>query len=276
MATGNPNYGNYTGSSYGANAAEIAARAGMGGQYVPAPTGRVPMVYMGKPYEKPVTSPYYGSTTTAESAAKAVKNQAYFTLDAADQHIWSLQPEERDRLGDLSSRIVGWDARGLFDTQRGLWGNAVQVAAMRGGETTPWDVLEENAADAALRGSSGSGGGGFGGGGGGSAGPSVVVNLTNPSDAQALVDQALQQYLGRDASPKERDRFLKLLNQAEAKNPLYRDESLAMGGLNPQQAAKEFAMSRDDAAEFMVNTQYMDWFMEKIARDETEGIESGL
>ena len=49
-----------------------------------------------------------------------------------------------------------------------------------------------------------------------------------------------------------------------------------MGGMNPQQAAKEFALSRKDAAEYMANTQYTDWLLEKAANDPTEGIESGL
>ena len=105
---------------------------------------------------------------------------------------------------------------------------------------------------------------------------SVVVNLTNPSDAKLLVDQALTQYLGRQATEEESTQFHALLNQAETRNPQVATPTSRSGGLNPQQAAKEYAMSQGDAAEFAANTQYMDWLMAKITKDTTEGVASGL
>lgn len=267
LAPGNPAVPTYPAGG-AANQFEIAAMSGMGGQIAPTPNGRVPMVYMGKDYESKAQQ-YYGSTTTAASSTAAARNQAMFSVDAAAKHMWSMTPQERKRLGDLSSRILGYDARAYWDAQSGKWSEAVMIAASEGGDVTPWDVLERAAVESV-------GSGGAGGGGGGGGGPSVVAQLTNPSDAQVIVDQALQSYLGRDASPKERDKFLKLLNQAEMENPRVATQTSTSGGLNSTQAAKEFAMSRKDAAEYMANTQYMDWLVDKVASDPTEGMASGL
>ncbi len=133
----------------------------------------------------------------------------------------------------------------------------------------------------------GGGSGGGGGGGGGYSGPvtNTQVALASESDAEALVDQALNTYLGRQATDGERVNFWKQLNKAQAANPTVttttpggpgQSSTVQTGGVNEQQAAQEFAMSRDNAAEFAVETQYMDWLVEKMSTDPTEGIASGL
>jgi hypothetical protein len=113
-------------------------------------------------------------------------------------------------------------------------------------------------------------------GGGGASGYSKVVDLTNPDDAQVLVNNSLNQYLGRDATDDERDVFLKTLNAVERKNPIVTTPSSRSGGTNEQQVAKEFALSRDTAAEDAVNSTYMGWMADLLMKNPTEGVESGL
>lgn len=113
-------------------------------------------------------------------------------------------------------------------------------------------------------------------GGGGASGYSKVVDLTNPDDAQVLVNNSLNQYLGRDATEEERDVFLKTLNAVERKNPIVTTPSSRSGGTNEQQVAKEFALSRDTAAEDTANTTYMNWMAEALMKNPNEGVVSGL
>lgn len=111
---------------------------------------------------------------------------------------------------------------------------------------------------------------------GGGGGYSQVVDLTNPADAQVLVNNSLNQYLGRDATDDERDVFLKTLNAVERKNPIVTTQTSRSGGTNPQQVAKEFALSQDTAAEDTANTTYMNWMAEALMKNPNEGVVSGL
>ena len=111
---------------------------------------------------------------------------------------------------------------------------------------------------------------------GGASGYSRVVDFTNPSDAQVLVDNALGTYLGRAATPEESDTFLSTLNKLQRQNPIVSTPSSRSGGVNREQVAKEFGRAQEGSAEFMASTQYMDWFMENLAEDPTEGLQSGL
>lgn len=114
------------------------------------------------------------------------------------------------------------------------------------------------------------------GGTGGASGYSSVVNLTNPDDAQVLVNNSLNQYLGRDATDEERDAFLETLNRVERKNPIVSTPTSRSGGTNQQQVAKEFALSQDTAAEDTANTTYMNWMAEALMKNPNEGVVSGL
>jgi len=102
------------------------------------------------------------------------------------------------------------------------------------------------------------------------------VNLTNPSDAQVVVNNALQQYLGRDATEEESAAFLKTLNQLERKNPIRTTKSSRSGGVNPNEVAKEVAMADKNYAETAVNSTYMGWLLDAIQQDPTQGVASGL
>jgi hypothetical protein len=109
---------------------------------------------------------------------------------------------------------------------------------------------------------------------GGDAG--VRVNLTNPTDAKMLVDNALQQYLGRDATKEEQAVFYKSLQAQERANPNVSNQAGTSGGLNQRQVAKEFAQSRPDYAEYTTDTKFRGYLMSAIMADPTQGMRSGL
>lgn len=123
--------------------------------------------------------------------------------------------------------------------------------------------------------SSSSGGGGYSGGyGGGGAysGPVSSVTLTNEFDARALADGALNNFLGRDATKKERENFYKRLNAKEAENPNVATPTgqtgdVRTGGFNREQFAEDFAKSRDDYAETQAATTLMGWMQESLTND---------
>jgi hypothetical protein len=109
---------------------------------------------------------------------------------------------------------------------------------------------------------------------GGDAG--VRVNLTNPTDAKMLVDNALQQYLGRDATKEEQAVFYKSLQGQERSNPQVTTKTSSSGGVNTQEIAKEFAQSRPDYAEYTTDTKFRGYLMSAIMADPTQGMRSGL
>ena len=49
-----------------------------------------------------------------------------------------------------------------------------------------------------------------------------------------------------------------------------------MGGINQQLAAKQFAQSQGDAAEFTAATQYTEWLQQALMEDTNLGARSGL
>jgi hypothetical protein len=146
-----------------------------------------------------------------------------------------------------------------------LWGEAITAVSnlrAQGINMTPWQWLSQYAAqwqDQPAT-STTSGGGGYGSGGGSSS----SVALTNRFDARALVDSALNAYLGRDATPKERERFWKQLNSQEMANPrtaeMQGNVAVGSGGFNSQVFAEDYAKSLDDYAETQAGAVLMDYF----------------
>jgi hypothetical protein len=277
-----PGVGVYNGAGGYGSRNEVLAGGGLAGSLngSAAAASAQNLVFMGPMFAKTKDQPYYGSTTTAQSANQNQWRQTMWTTDQAKAYYYTMDPGLKERVARATFAAAGYKTKNL-KWHQSEYEKAVDQASyetqLYGSLVSVWDVLDRWEAQAQqLFGPAGGSGGGGGGGGGGGAYAGPVVKLTNPSDAQALVDSALQQALGRDAHPGERKKFLELLNQAEVENPYVSEPGVQGGGLNAQQAAKEFAMSRKDSAEFMVNTQYMDWFMDKITRDETEGIASGL
>jgi hypothetical protein len=234
--------------------------------------------------------PMTGNQTQVTALGNARRATQMWTVDAANGLYDYLPAPMKQLVFDYTAARLG-HAKFNDDTMRSYYNKAIQGAAQQalvmGGDpidlpTYMSNYVEKFIADGGTLGGSGSGGSGGGGAGGGPS-TTVQLNLTNQSDAAVLVDQALTQYLGREATAKEKEKFWGVLNGAQQQNPNVSQNSggqnasiVNSGGVNPQQAAKEFAMSRKGAAEYMANTQYADWLFEKIAADPTEGIASGL
>lgn len=112
-------------------------------------------------------------------------------------------------------------------------------------------------------------GGPGGGGGGGAAAPTKAVNLTDPGTAKTLLNQALESYLGKKASPKEVDTFLKALNVQEMKNPtdttIQNGMVVRSGGFNPATFAEDYAAGMEGAGEFKAATSLLDTFIGSLA-----------
>lgn len=129
-------------------------------------------------------------------------------------------------------------------------------------------------------GSSGSSVGGGGAAGGTSTATSSDVNLTNKSTAESILNSALAQYLGRDATPDEVQAFKRSLNSAERANPQEStrttstdgagsssSQGVSRGGVNAQQKAEDFARAQEGSAEFQAAGRYMKAFDAALAGD---------
>jgi hypothetical protein len=147
----------------------------------------------------------------------------------------------------------------------GVWHRAVTRSAMeyeRGVKMTPIDALEmeinEYQAWQETNGRSSGGGGSYGygyGGGGGYGGGSVsTVQLTNPTDARIILNQAMSQYMGRQATSKEIEQFVRALNAQEMANPITQafegDTTVQSGGFNPATFAEDYARAQEGSSEF--------------------------
>lgn len=217
--------------------------------------GQETMVYMGEGYKRS------GST-------------GMLPVSVAAKEYWSFSPEEQAKWADYAMatmKFIPGDANA-----EGIYGNFLsglaQYQATTGQKVDPFQFMEMRKQLFIKSGQAGGRGGGAGGGGG----PRAVVNLTNPQDAEVLVDNALTQYLGRQADPEELQAFLKVLNRQERKNPVVVSRSGQTGGVNPQLIAQEFAAAQPEAAETQAATTYMSWMVDALNAPTTGGVESGL
>lgn len=247
-----------------ANANEWAQAAGQQGSLGYASTGNDGYVWMGSDYEP---------TLTVGSTYGPSKGSAVWSVQQAQEEYFRLDDAQYSRWVKSVSENLGWDVSKDWNRAKSTWDSTVLNAAAyqksTGQKISPFEFLEMTNARNARLGLAGNRGGG-------ASGYSKVVSLSNPQDARVLVDNALTEYLGRAATEEESAQFLKVLNAQERANPNVNTPGSQSGGVNREQIAKEFGRSRKDAAEFMADTQYMDWFMNKIAADPTEEIASGL
>lgn len=218
--------------------------------------GQETMVYMGKGYKRD------GAST------------GMLPVSVAAKEYWSFSPEEQAKWADYAMatmKFIPGDANA-----EGIYGNFLsglaQYQATTGQKVDPFQFMEMRKQLFIKSGQAGGRGGGAGGG----VGPRAVVNLTNPQDAEVLVDNALTQYLGRQADPEELQAFLKVLNRQERKNPVVVSRSGQTGGVNPQLIAQEFAAAQPEAAETQAATTYMSWMVDALNAPTTGGVESGL
>lgn len=160
-----------------------------------------------------------------------------------------------------------------LDELEQIWSSlALRSAKMwqRGIGTTPWSLLERY---------------GKAGGVDGSNGPITTttvnksINLTSPREADALVDAALQQRLGRSPTSKEKKAFLGALNSSEKKEPTITKSTTTTsgsgtenvsnststntsGGVDVGAFAREWSMdhNKDEAGSYQALAQYMPAF----------------
>lgn len=126
---------------------------------------------------------------------------------------------------------------------------------------------------------------GGGGGGGAPAPPSkyvtTTVDITNPSEARSLVEDAIGTYLGRRPTEYEYSNFLSTIKEQDRKNPskstqkvkstgagggTQRTKVKQEGGVDRRQIAKEYARSRYDYAETNVETTAARGFLKLISQ----------
>lgn len=239
---------------HGYNQNELATLAGFGPQFglTPNPIGsRVP-------WTKQLAIPKRGQIGQDVS------------VEWAAQQIYSMSQEEYNFLGQMmqihNQNDTSYDRSAIqYEWINRIVPETVAYNAATNSNVNPFEFAQLRNGDAPMP-VKDSGGAGY----------SRVIDLTNPSDAKVLADNALSTYLGRAANEDETEMFLSTLNKVERRNPIVTTPSGRTGGVNTQQVAKEFAQSQEGAAEYLASTKYMDWFMEKLASDPTEGIESGL
>lgn len=126
-------------------------------------------------------------------------------------------------------------------------------------------------------------GGGYGG--SGSESSTVVdVNFTNPDTAKGVLNNAMAQYLGRDAKPGELQKFISALKGHEAADPTVTTTKsgtsttgtqashattstasrVTEGGTNSAQFAEDWARSQEGSGEHVAATRLLDGFMKAI------------
>lgn len=234
--------------------------------------GQIPgtdtMVYMGKAYERPgrTMPPKFGSpgaSTPADTGMRPISYAAneFYSFGETERKIYEAYMLHAN--GYVPNDISG---AGIYAN---ILGAVAQYQTTSGRKIDPFEwMLERIELTDPYSSRSGRGGGG--------GGPRQVVDLTNPMDAEVLVDQALTQYLGRQATQAELDDFVSTLNRVERKNPVTVSQSGRSGGVNQQLVAEEFARAQPLAAETQAATQYMGWLVDALAADESGGIQSGL
>lgn len=202
--------------------------------------------------------------------------------------IWaSLSPQAQAKLYKDATDFYGYapDASYMDSFVETTAANAYAVQQSTGLLVDPlsyWDYYRQTGGYG-MTGREKAGGGGGGGGGGGvsrSTSISQSVDLTDPTAARGLVDQALARYLGRGATNEEYANFTKALNRAERKNPnisrttsvtsggaggvTAKSKSLSKGGIDRGRFAEEWAMSQEGAAEYAAATTVLDSFMKVL------------
>lgn len=278
-----PSAQNLTMNTYVNPTTPVAQKLQVNAPVIGPQTGDQRYVYMGdvtvnRPAGIPYKNPGQSKPTTV--ARLVPITDARYMME-------TLAPAERKKLNEATTAYFGhnrWDP----SWQDGVWERAINISANSyayggtGNAITPVDAFQLVVQN--MQGSGGSGGRGGGGGGGGYSGPVTTVqttksvNLTNPTEARALVNKSLSDYLGREATSTEQQNFLAALNMQEKRNPsiskqksvstpqgpgmtTVESEVQSQGGFNPSTFAQEYAQGQEGAAEFQAATNLLDTFI---------------
>ena len=272
MSNGRPGVSQQMGGTgFAANEAEIYQMGDLRGQFNSPMLGSDGLVYMGDDYKSPdvtrqFSTPDHLSGSSGASETVIPSPEPYFTIEQAQMEYFRLDAQQRDRFTNAVAGYLGYDPspeRVQAEWNKGtLYSAGYQKAT--GEKLSPFEYYE---------GLAGRGSGAQGRGGGGAyTGPvttesrSKRVNLSNPSEARAFLDNALGEYLGRLPDDEEYENFRKALNaqqrmspqiaestqtvtpQGQARREVESDEKTS-GGLEPRQFAREYARSQEGAAE---------------------------
>lgn len=282
MSNGRPGVSqSYGGTGFAANEAEIYQMGDLQGQFGMPMMGADGLVDMGEDYRQPdVTRTFItpehlaGDRRTSETVIPGAPTNM-FTIEQAELEYFRLDQQQRDRWENAVTNYLGYTPAPNY--QQSLWRDAVQFSAnyqkATGEGLTPWQYMEGLEG----RGSTGRGGGAY-------TGPVTTVqkskdiNLTNPTQARAFLDNALGEVLGRLPNEEEYENFRKALNAQERMAPVITEsestvtpqgkarreveaESTRRGGVTPGQFATEFARSQEGAAETAAAGPLLNAFM---------------
>jgi hypothetical protein len=213
----------------------------------------------------------YGYQAGAKQAVTVVSDEFVPTEQAWGGYM-NLSPDAQNlmiRIMNVKAGSRPWNPEEL----RKLWSEGVlasnYIVRQTGQRVSPIEALrqyylgDEEVPGLGKRRSSGGGGGG---GGGGYSGPVTQTRLTDPTTAENLLDTSLKNYLGRSATGKEKQAFLKALNRYEIENPTVTTPvgpggTVTTGGAQPTVFAEQFAQAQEGAAEYQAATTYLDSFL---------------
>lgn len=216
-----------------------------------APSGTVPWAWGKNAAGQLVAKP----ATREQVNAQLLK---WFQGDTTDGITWNVLAK--------TLKAAGYSNDGSWGSVKKQWDTLLNETTAAGGGATVYSFLGQQVQ--AVQGFKQPAGGGAA----AYNGPTSTTQITNKFDAQALVDETLVNYLGREAKPEERAAFLKQLNSAERANPQVRTPNgkhadTYTGGFSAtaaQDLAKDFATGATDYAETAVNTTGLKLFEQAI------------
>jgi hypothetical protein len=229
---------------------------------------------------------WMGQRAEYVGGAQGVRQQDVFErLSDARYSYGMFTPEQSKKFFGTMDKYFG-KGRWNESYAEKMWARSLNLAAYanrQGVRITPFDALDNLLQQSKQY--TGSAGGGVRGG-GRPMGPTTfvsedtVVQLSNPSQARAFLDSALETYLGRRPQDDEYRTFLQAVNAAEEASPVVtrsrrrvtpggevqEDESFTRrrGGVDQGQIATEFARSREGYAETSVATTGISAFLELL------------
>ncbi|NTW41310.1 MAG: hypothetical protein HGA44_15790 [Cellulomonadaceae bacterium] len=222
-----------------------SARPGVGIWRPDAPVGQLP----GR-----------GGSTRKETQKKS--------LSEALSEFYSWTDEERFKWGDYLVSLGLLDAESAHDftTLKEAWTESVQEAAnyytLGKRKVTPWETAKILASESKAAKAKGPHS---------EVTTGTSVDLTNPTEAKALVNDALARALGRAATREELDTFRGVLNAAEKANPVTTTQttnydaegdatsgsSTSTGGVDRNQVLLDQAMKKPEYGAYQAATTYM-------------------